>query len=93
MLMICSRSRRDARATRRLQERRRRFAVEPLEGRQMLSALTVTNTNDSGAGSLRQAIISSNAAKGPNAINFNIPGSGVQSIRRCIPARRFIATS
>jgi titin len=80
MLMTWSRSRRDARATRRLQERRRRFAIEPLEGRQMLSAFTVTNTNDSGTGSLRQAIISSNATKGPNTINFNISGSGVQTI-------------
>ncbi|MGC8638496.1 MAG: hypothetical protein ACP5XB_01310 [Isosphaeraceae bacterium] len=34
----------------------------------------------SGAGSLRQAIISSDAVKGPNAINFNIPGSGVHTI-------------
>jgi titin len=80
MLMSWSCSRRDVRAIRRVQERRRRFAIEPLEGRQMLSTFTVTNTNDSGAGSLRQAIISSNATQGPNAINFNIPGSGVQTI-------------
>ena len=46
----------------------------------MLSTFTVTNTLDSGAGSLRQAIISSDAVKGPNAINFNIPGSGVKTI-------------
>ena len=76
MSMIWSRSRRDARATRRLQERRRRFAVEALEARQMLSAFTVTNTNDSGTGSLRQAIINSDAVKGPNTISFNIPGGG-----------------
>jgi large repetitive protein len=80
MSTIWSNVRRDHRATRRLQERRRRFAVEPLEGRQMLSAFTVTNTNDSGTGSLRQAIISSDAAKGPNTISFNIPGGGVQTI-------------
>jgi len=36
---------------------------------------TVTNTNDSGAGSLRQAINDVNAAAPPNTINFNIPGS------------------
>ena len=42
---------RDQQTTRRQNERRRRFAIEPLEGRQMLSAFTVTNTNDSGTGS------------------------------------------
>jgi titin len=80
MSMFWPRSRRDARATRRLQERRRRCDIEPLEGRQMLSTFTVTNINDSGTGSLRQAIIGSDAAKGPNAINFNIPGGGLHTI-------------
>ncbi len=37
---------------------------------------TVTNTADSGAGSLRQAILDANAAGGPDTITFNIPGSG-----------------
>jgi hypothetical protein len=36
---------------------------------------TVTNTNDSGAGSLRQAITDANGNAGPDAIHFNIPGS------------------
>ena len=40
----------------------------------------VTNVNDSGAGSLRQAILNANANPGLNTINFNIPGSGVQTI-------------
>jgi hypothetical protein len=43
----------------------------------------VTNTNDSGPGSLRQAITSANAhSNGANAdvINFNISGSGVRTI-------------
>lgn len=41
---------------------------------------TVTNTNDSGAGSLRQAILDSNAdGTPPRLINFAI-GSGVQTI-------------
>jgi titin len=58
----------------------RRPLVEDLEGRQMLSMFTVTNTNDSGAGSLRQAVIDSNSTADFNAITFNIPGSGVQTI-------------
>jgi hypothetical protein len=45
---------------------------------------TVTNTNDIGLGSLRQAILDSNANPGPpgttNLIEFNIPGSGVHTI-------------
>ena len=38
---------------------------------------TVTNTNDSGAGSLRQAIIMANTNPGPDTIAFSIPGCGV----------------
>jgi hypothetical protein len=45
------------------------------------SAFTVTNTNDSGAGSLRQAILDANATDGASVINFNISGSGVKSIK------------
>jgi hypothetical protein len=40
----------------------------------------VTNTNDSGAGSLRQAIIDANGHSGPDIISFHIPGSGVRTI-------------
>jgi hypothetical protein len=39
---------------------------------------TVTNTNDSGPGSLRQAIMDANVAGG--SITFNIPGVGVHTI-------------
>lgn len=41
---------------------------------------TVTNTNDSGAGSLRQAITDANNNAGADTINFNIPGAGVKTI-------------
>jgi YVTN family beta-propeller protein len=42
---------------------------------------TVTTTNDSGAGSLRQAIVDANARVGAlDTIAFNIPGTGVHTI-------------
>ncbi len=41
---------------------------------------TVINTNDSGEGSLRQAIINANTFPGANTISFAIPGTGVQTI-------------
>jgi hypothetical protein len=41
---------------------------------------TVTNTNDSGAGSLRKAIDDANANPGADTIAFNIPGAGVHTI-------------
>ena len=44
------------------------------------AAFEVTTTADSGAGSLRQAILDANASAGPDSILFNIPGSGVQTI-------------
>lgn len=44
------------------------------------STFTVTNTNDSGAGSLRQAILDANATATEDMIEFNIPGSGVATI-------------
>ncbi|HUP79999.1 MAG TPA: DUF4347 domain-containing protein, partial [Pirellula sp.] len=46
----------------------------------LLATYTVTNTNDSGAGSLRQAIIDANANAGADTIAFNIAGTGVHTI-------------
>ncbi len=40
------------------------------------ATLTVTTTSDSGAGSLRQAILDANSGAGSDTIEFNIPGSG-----------------
>lgn len=45
----------------------------------------VTNTADSGGGSLRQAILDANANPGPDTITFNIPGSGVHTIAPSSP--------
>ena len=49
---------------------------------------TVTNTNDSGAGSLRQAILDANANNNPgeqDRIDFNISGTGVHTIKLASP--------
>src|SRR5450432_3210694 len=44
------------------------------------ATFTVVNTNDSGVGSLRQAIEDANAMAGADTITFNIAGSGVHTI-------------
>jgi hypothetical protein len=44
-----------------------------LAGSAHAATFTVTNTNNSGTGSLRQAITDSNNAAGADTINFNIP--------------------
>lgn len=67
---------------RRAVRRSRRFQVqlEVLEVRQLLATFTVTTTSDSGAGSLRDAIVQSNNAAGADTITFAIPGAGVKTI-------------
>ncbi len=52
------------------------LAASPLAA----ATFTVVNTNDSGAGSLRQAILDANAAAGADTIVFAIPGGGVHTI-------------
>src|SRR5215471_9569249 len=44
------------------------------------ATIPVTNTDDSGVGSLRQAIINSNVLPGVDTITFFIPGGGVHVI-------------
>jgi hypothetical protein len=44
------------------------------------ATFTVINTNDSGAGSLRQAILDANGTVTADTIAFNIPGGGVHTI-------------
>ena len=45
------------------------------------ATFTVTNTNDAGAGSLRQAILDANASAGLDTIDFTIPGTGPHTIQ------------
>ncbi len=80
------RSRRGDRSTRPTRVRGTReqdatVAHEPLGVRKPTTpfVFTVLNTNDSGTGSLRQAILDANSMGG-GTINFNIPGSGVHTI-------------
>jgi hypothetical protein len=54
----------------------RRLGLEPLEDRLAPATFAVTNTSDSGAGSLRQAILNANAQAGENTVVL----SGVQGI-------------
>jgi hypothetical protein len=48
-------------------------------------SFTVINTNDSGPGSLRQAIRNANFVRGINTIDFKIPGTGPQVIHLLTP--------
>jgi hypothetical protein len=50
------------------------FAIQA--GRLAAATYTVSNTNDSGTGSLRQAILSANGNSGLNTISFDISGTG-----------------
>ena len=52
------------------------LALLPAGHTVLATTYTVTNTGDSGAGSLRQAIIDVNANPGADTIDFNIPGCG-----------------
>lgn len=60
----------------------RRFSprLESLEERLALSTFSVLNINDSGPGSLRQAILDANANPAADLIDFDIGGGGVQTI-------------
>ena len=52
------------------------FTFSPAAGQ----ILIVTNTNDQGSGSLRDAIANANATLDPDTIVFDIPGAGVKTI-------------
>ena len=62
------------------------FTQETKDAYQYVLALfTVTNTNDSGAGSLRQAITEANTIAGADSVVFNIETGGVKSISLLTP--------
>ena len=50
---------------------RTRLLLQALEDRTTPTTFTVTNTNDSGAGSLRQALSDANGALGVDSITFS----------------------
>lgn len=57
-----------------------RTRFDSLEPRVLLSTFAVTNTADSGGGSLRQAILNANASVGADTIIFSI-GAGIRTIQ------------
>ena len=68
-------SRRRDGAERRRSLRLRRYTLEALEDRQLLAAFMVTNLLDSGAGSLRWAIVAANTRPGADTIDFGTAGT------------------
>jgi len=58
-----------------------KLTLERLEGRDLLATFLVTNVNDSGVGSLRQAILDANADSHPDEIHFDIAPGGHQAIQ------------
>ena len=57
------------------------------------ATFTVTNTSDSGIGSLRQAILDANVVLGPDSTVFDIPGPGVHTTAVPSPCPRSPRTS
>src|SRR5262245_31311562 len=59
------------------------FLIFPDSG--FAATFTVLNTSDSGAGSLRQAIIDANNTPGADVISFSIPGTAPYTISPASP--------
>jgi hypothetical protein len=80
-----------SRPRRRASPRSRLRDVEVLEGRELLSTFSVTNLGNSGAGSLRQALIDSNARAGADTIDFDVSGT-IRVGRTSLPSIRDTVT-
>ena len=59
--------------------------LELLEDRRLPSVFLVTNNNNGGAGSLRQAILNANVNPGYDTIEFDIEPGGLQIIKLTSP--------
>ena len=59
------------------------FLFTVLTSGALATTFTVTNTNDSGAGSLRQAILDANANAGADTVAFNVSGAGCDGSGVC----------
>src|SRR4051794_32616413 len=79
--------RRSQQASHAARRRRLRPTVMALESRELLSTVSVTNLNGSGAGSLRQAIIDSNKQPGADTIDFDVAGT-IQIGKTALPKIR-----
>jgi len=62
---------------------KRTFSLEQLENRSLLTTFAVLNLDDSGAGSLRQAILDANTTVGQDIINFDV--AGVIALKSSLP--------
>ena len=69
----------------------RRVSASGAAASPYFAGFVVTNTNDAGAGSLRQAIIDANTNPGPDDITFNIPGAGLHTITPASPLPTILA--